>query len=243
MLRTITKSSNKKLGNCASTYRSGSVNVFKTCPSTCTFKPSNVQGSNSVDYEYLEAVKNAVPPQGVSWTYTHFEPEERLRTSPGQTCINISTESIEDATKSYLNGFPTVVVMPSDREEKVTRLKIESNSTRYLRVIRCPAEYSEITCADCGGETPLCARTDRDFVIKFTAHGSQKKTVNNRLTGSESSGGGCYGTSGPVRLQWEKTKGVVREKTDAEAVVEFAQSLPIGTKLRHHVVGDFGVDI
>lgn len=235
MLKTITKSSNKKLGGCAATYRAGVENVFSTCPNTCELKLANQRGSDSIDQTYLNALISAVPIQGVAWTYTHFPKEDIPLTGPGQTCINISTDSPQEAVESIQSGHPTVVVMPSTYTNKV-------DTYNSIRFIRCPAEYSdEITCNNCGGDVPLCARQNRDYVIKFTAHGSQAKIINQKAETTLSSGsvsGGCYGTGGPVRLQWEKTKGTT--ESDAEILTEFVSKLPVGTKLRHHVVGDLG---
>ena len=58
--------------------------------------------------------------------------------------------------------------------------------------------------------------------------------------------GGCYGTFGNVRLQWEHTKNNVKNVSSNYSVQErkdlkdFTNSLDEGTLLRHHVVGDFG---
>ena len=54
--------------------------------------------------------------------------------------------------------------------------------------------------------------------------------------------GGCYGTFGRVRLQWEHTRKFVSQSnyTEGKQILDFAKGLDIGTILRHHVVGDFG---
>lgn len=230
MLKTIKKSSNKKLGGCAATYRSGLDNVYSTCPSSCPLKPEQFQGSEQVDQTYLLALSLAVPQDGVSWTYTHFPKENIPLPSSGRTCINISTDSIREALDSFLDGYPVVVVRPSSETEKV-------DVVDGIRMVRCPAEYSNATCDTCGTNTPLCARWNRDYIIKFTAHGSQSKTIKLREDNLNLKGG-CYGNGGPVRLQWEKTKGTT--ENDAETLTRFVASLPPGTKLRHHVVGDIG---
>lgn len=226
MLKTISKSANKKLGGCAATYRSGPDNVYSTCPSTCPLKPATNPGAQEFDEEYFQAVLQAVPENGVAWTYTHFENQALPPTEPGQTCVNMSTDSLEGALLAFQDGLPTVVVRPSSEASKV-------DIVESVRLVRCPAEYHDkITCNNCGGDIPLCARPDRNYVIKFTAHGAGAKKIN------QAEIGGCYGNGGPVRLQWEKTKGST--ENDAETVIRFARSLPPGTKLRHHVVGDFG---
>ena len=231
MLKIVAKSSNKKLGGCAATYRAGENSVYDTCPNTCNLKPESTIGSLQVDQEYLQAVLEAVPEGGVAWTYTHFWHSEIPRGYTGQTCINISTDSKEEAELVFNFDYPVVVVVPASDDAKVDRI----NDIRY---VRCPAEYnSNITCFNCGGDTPLCARQDRDYVIKFTAHGNQAKKIMMRIEGGTETGG-CYGNSGPVRLQWEKSKGTTGN--DAQVLREFVASLPFGTKLRHHVVGDLG---
>lgn len=233
MLKTIAKSSNKKLGPCAATYRAGQESVYSTCPASCSLKPPDHQGATSIDSEYVQAVLLAVPRNGVAWTYSHFPFSQLPLSGVGQTCINVSTDSPEEALAAFGAGYPTVVVRPSSETDKVDR-------QADVRFVRCPAEYQEdITCTNCGGDIPLCARPDRDYIIKFTAHGVKAKVISIRLSGAQGSpNGGCYGNGGPVRLQWEKTKGASTQ--DAARVLGFAQSLPPGTKLRHHVVGDFG---
>lgn len=232
MIKTIAVSSNKKLGGCAATYRSGTGNVYSTCPSSCPLKPSHSQGSDTLDTTYLEAVLRAVPEGGSSWTYTHFDRALLRRSTASETVINISTDSDAAALQSIRDGWPTVVVKESEKTEKV-------DVVDGVRFVRCPAEYQEnITCSNCGGDTPLCARLERDYVIKFTAHGQSQKKVSLRATGQNSESGGCYGSGGPVAIQWKKTMGPT--ENDAETLLNFVRALPVGTKLRHHVVGDLG---
>lgn len=230
MLKTIIKSSNRKLGGCAATYRAGKEEVFSTCPTTCPLKPAETAGSNRIDHLYLTALIDAVPEGGVSWTYTHFPKEQIPLTGIGQTCINISTDSYPEAISSFQSGHPTVIVRPSTETDKVDKVD-------GIRIIRCPAEYSDVTCNNCGGDIPLCARSRRNYIIKFTAHGAQAKTIQIRQENPQVNGG-CYGNGGPVRLQWEKSLGDTSK--DSDALREFVKSLPKGTKLRHHVVGDIG---
>jgi len=98
-----------------------------------------------------------------------------------------------------------------------------------------PAELAEnFSCDQCGGGRPLCARGGRDYVVVFVAHGGGA-----RLVGDDTPGG-CYGNGGPVRLAWESTR-KTGDASDGAAVVRFARSLPPGSLLRHHVVGDLGL--
>lgn len=242
MLKTIAASSNKKLGGCAATYRAGLENVYSTCPSSCILKPEEFQGAQRLDEEYLSAVLDSVPIGGVSWTYTHFPRSLLPAVNERKTCINISSDTLSDALASYVEGHPTVIVQPSN---EIAKVDVHPTILGDVRLVRCPAEYSERTCNTCGGDTPLCARHNRDYIVKFTAHGVQAKKINIRrtipiltLNTNPTPTGGCYGNTGPTRLQWEKTKGSTED--DAQRVLDFARSLPAGTKLRHHVVGDFG---
>ena len=204
-------------------------NMYSTCPNTCVLKPEGVAGSDSVDEVYFTALLDAVPKGGCSWTYTHFEPSESFRPKPGKTVVNVSADNQDQAVAYAKLGFPTVVALPSNRQSRV-------ESFDGVRFVRCPAEYNDkVTCNNCGGKTPLCARPDRDYVVKFTAHGQSAK-----LVGEEKSGG-CYGSGGPVAIHWRKTSKIVEEKSDAEVLTEFVHRLPYGTKIRHHVVGDIGI--
>lgn len=230
MLKLVDQSRNSKTGPCAVTYRSGSSNVYSTCPNSCPLKPVGNCGTDHVDQEYMEALLNAVPRGGVSWTYSHFHCSQLPLPTPGksQTVINASTDSPDAALEAVRAGYPTVIAVPEDQDAKVDVIE-------GVKFVRCPAEYQNLTCRDCGRGKPLCARADRDYVIKFTAHGAQKKKV-----GSEQAGG-CYGNGGMVRIQWASAMKAVQEKSDVELLKEWVRKLPYGTFVRHHVVGDVGV--
>ena len=76
--------------------------------------------------------------------------------------------------------------------------------------------------------------TNLDY-FKYFRYGSKKK-----LVGDEEQGG-CYGTYGRVRLQWEHTrKNVSENHSDKKTLLQFLQQLPYGTNIRHHIVGDVG---
>lgn len=228
MLKTVTKSANKKLGGCAATYRSGNESVYSTCPSTCSLMPAGNSGSTEVDQEYLEALVNAVPDEGVSWTYSHFDKALLPKPGFGTTVINFSADTYEEAIEAIKEGYPTVVAVPADRTDKVETIS-------GVRFVRCPAEYNDrVTCRNCGGNEPLCARPVRDFVVKFTAHGSQAKKVGTEVQG------GCYGSGGMVAIQWKGTMKAEQEISDAAKLTAWVKTLPKGTFVRHHVVGDIG---
>jgi hypothetical protein len=129
----------------------------------------------------------------------------------------------------HLRGFPTVVAVPKGQDAKVERVG-------GVKFVRCPAEYrEEANCSNCGGSrAPLCARGSREYVIKFTAHGNQHKKVG----GSEQ--GGCYGSGGPVAIQWRNTMTATQELSDIDKLESWVRTLPAGSMIRHHVVGDLG---
>lgn len=203
--------------------------MYGSCPNTCPLKPTSGVGSSVPDTEYLSALVDAVPKNGRSWTYTHFPRSAIPITKPGQTCINVSCDTYEDASRSVAEGYPTVVAVPKDQDSKV-------DTVNGVKFVRCPAEYlEEVTCSSCGGDTPLCARHDRDYVVKFTAHGNQHKKV-----GSVDAGG-CYGSSGPVAIQWRNTVKKAQEISDTQVLRDWVTTLPEGSLVRHHVVGDIGL--
>jgi hypothetical protein len=61
-----------------------------------------------------------------------------------------------------------------------------------------------------------------------------------KKAGSETEDGGCYATSGNVKLHWEATANGAEAGKDEIQLLKFAQELPYGTVLRHHIAGDFG---
>jgi hypothetical protein len=227
MLKTIKHSANKKTGPIAVTYRAGGHNVFATCPATCALNPQGEHAADLIDAEYLAALRLAVPRNGQAWTYSHFPAELLPVPAPGETVINASCDTMPDALAALAIGRPAVVAAPAGTVWPYT--------LEGVRFVQCPAELAEnFDCAQCGGGRPLCARADRDYVIVFVAHGSGA-----RLVGDDQAGG-CYGNTGPVRLAWEKTK-TGGHQADAAELTRFARSLPPGSLLRHHVVGDLGL--
>jgi hypothetical protein len=227
MLKTVQVSSNKKTGPIAVTYRSGNSDIFGTCPKTCGLLPKGRQGAAEIDTEYMRAVQESVPRGGKAWTYSHFDAESLPYPEEGKTVINASCDSMDSAVRAHSMGRPAVYAAPVGTEWAGG---VEHKGVKF---VRCPAELSdEFTCHDCGNGSPLCARGNRDYVVVFVAHGPSKKRVG---TGE----GGCYGSSGPVAIQWHKTR-ETGAPNDGEALRAFARSLPRGSLLRHHVVGDMG---
>jgi hypothetical protein len=171
-------------------------------------------------------LRHAVPRKGQAWTYSHFPAELLPAPAPGETVINASCDTIPQALAAVAAGRPAVVAAPSGTVWPYT--------LDGVRFVQCPAELAEnFSCAQCGNGRPLCARGDRNYVIVFVAHGSGA-----RLVGDDAPGG-CYGNGGPVRLAWESTK-KTGAQDDGAALAAFARSLPPGSLLRHHIVGDLG---
>ena len=248
MLKVVKKSQALKTTDCAVTYRSGDDDVFGTCPKHCALNPNSTMSTNRIDWDYLDAVLDAKVQGGRSWTYSHFKFEDislkqnrnfhfnylyRIRDSKQHTTVNRSTDNVNDAVAVHNKGYPTTVTL-SDKNVRKHFVHKE------IKFVRCPSEYNKkVGCINCD----LCARKDRNFVIVFHAHGSKKDLVGNEEQG------GCYGTFGRVRLQWEHTrknvsqlqqKIVSQSQQDINTLNNFVQELPYGTVLRHHIVGDIG---
>lgn len=224
MLKTVAVSSNKKTGPIAVTYRAGGRETYGTCPKTCGLIPDASAGADAIDREYLAAVLDSVPRNGIAWTYSHFPAADIPVAGPGQTVINASCDTVDQALAAVSIGRPAVLVSLA-HDGVVVR--------DGVRFIRCPAELSEgFTCMQCGNGQPLCAQGKRDYVVVFVAHGTAKKKVG---TGC----GGCYAAQGPTAIQWHNTR-KNGAADDAAALRAFAKSLPPGSMLRHHVAGDIG---
>ncbi len=228
-------SANTKTGPVATSYRAGDA-MFGTCPTTCALRPTDATSAKSVDYSYFDALLAAVPRDGLAFTYTHFRPRlwfarwfKRMAARLPTTVVNASHDTERAAARALQNGIPSVVAVPFNPEPPKTWRK------HGARFVRCPAEYSAITCASCGGGKPLCARPWRDYVIAFFAHGAARKRV-----GTDQSGG-CYASGGNVALHWRKLSLKPRED-DAARLSAFVETLPRGSVMRHHIAGDIGLD-
>ena len=85
--------------------------------------------------------------------------------------VNASCETIDKVKRAHSHGIPTALLIRSGGEHW-TMKRVEGE-----RVVRCPAEYSDVQCKTCGGaQGPLCSRgVERRFVVGFTTHGTRKK--------------------------------------------------------------------
>jgi len=231
MLKTVETSRAQKTKGLAVTYRAGEKEKFGTCPSTCELNPSGC-GASKIDLEYLDALSNAVPVKGISFTYSHFPPLLWIKKlKPGKTVINYSAKAVGMASRYIKQKIPTVVTVAPEFWAGKKSVDIEG-----VKIVRCPAEYlKSFGCQNCGNGDPLCARLARDYVVGFTAHGVHKKKAAN-----PDDPGGCYASGGHVLLHWESTASQAQDESDADKVTRFAKSLPPRAILRHHIAGDFG---
>jgi len=231
MLRTVENSRAKKTKGIAVTYRAGSGEKYATCPSDCKMNCSG-KGAIEIDWKYLDALLDAVPTKGIAFTYTHFHWSLWFQNHwEGKTVINYSTEYLENANIA-VNYVPTVVVVP----ETFWHGR-KTAAPHGKTIVRCPAEYRDISCAQCGNGDPLCARRDRNYMIGFTAHGPNKKKAADLETR-----GGCYADAGNCRIWWDDTANGQQDETDGEKLLRFAKSLPPRSIIRHHVAGDIGAE-
>ena len=234
MLKTVLNSGADKTQGLAVTYRSGGYNQFGTCPTTCSLNPLKDNKIEKLDTEYLETIVNTIPKKGISFTYTHFNLDklenlkliEDIKYNKKKATINRSADTIEQALEYYNNDYDTVVVLPYTE-------KPDKHFTKDgVKFVRCIAEYNKkINCSNCN----LCADKQRKFVVVFYAHGSKKKKI-----GLEK--GGCYGANGRTNIHWIATQKQEQIESDVKRLKSFIKSLPHGKKLRHHIVGDIGLD-
>lgn len=236
MLRTVEKSRAKKTKGLAVTYRAGRGDKFGTCPPSCALNDSG-KGAKEIDWQYFDALLNAVPRKGVSFTYTHFDwGLWQGKNEKGKTVVNYSADNLPDAINAACY-VPTVTVVSEKKWQgnKCFRVKRDDIPDENRTVVRCPAEYRDISCAQCGDGEPFCARLNRQFIIGFTAHGPNK-----RKAADNTAQGGCYAAQGNCRIWWQDTAQGEQSETDGEKLKRFVSGLPPRSVIRHHVAGDIG---
>lgn len=116
------------------------------------------------------------------FTYTHKNPtaadngKHIAEANKNGFTINLSSNNAAQADTYLALGIaPVVTLMPGDMPQDWKH----SETPGGQRIVRCPAEYrDEVSCSNCGGAGgALCSRSDRNYVIGFTAHGTAKKRV------------------------------------------------------------------
>ena len=231
----VNVSGNKKIGPCATTYRAGSGNPFGTCPNSCELMPDTASGSGEIDRAYEDQLRKSKPKNGKAFTYTHFPPEQWSEpNSEKKTVFNYSAKTLEDAVRHTKNGTASVTVVPDTFWNNSNVAKVNG-----VRFVRCLQEYNKtVTCQNCGKGSPLCARSNRDYVVTFTAHGASKKKASD-----SDIKGGCYGNGGRVRLHWNRISNEFGQKeTDADKLKAWFKGINHNAIVRYHVVGDLGRD-
>lgn len=106
------------------------------------------------------------------FTYTHHKLNSHNITMIGKMndkgfTVNHSADTVQGAVsifKGWRQHMPVVTLLPIDAPNVQT--------VEGVKVVACPAEKStKVNCANCG----LCADKERDYIIGFRAHGTQKK--------------------------------------------------------------------
>ena len=242
MLKTVKNSTANKTAGLAVTYRAGKANNFGTCPADCKLNDSG-RGckSDQIDFEYLDAVLDAKPRRGESFTYSHFHPLYWAhKLAPNKTTINYSADNLAEAVAICANKIaPVVTVVKKSFWKNGKHATIERDDIPApVKIVRCPAEYLEnLGCVNCGGKDgPLCARLNRDFIVGFTGHGNKKKKIENGERG------GCYAAGGNVALHWTATASQQQQETDGDKLRAFVKTLSPRAIIRHHVAGDIGAE-
>jgi hypothetical protein len=226
----------KKTAGLGVTYRAAARSMWATCPDSCALKPEQT-GTALIDRPYEAAVRAAVPKAGVSFCFTHFRPDLwAVPNGPGRTVFNFSAGSLGEALEYQARGVAAVAVVPFTFWEGSSSNKLVREGSR--RGVRCLDELTGCGCLGCGGGRPLCARPERDYAIMFTAHGVRKA-----LASDATRAGGCYGELGRTGIQQRRLSRRVGDvEPDNERIVRFAKCLRPRSILRHHIVGDFGLD-
>tara|TARA_R100001480_G_scaffold129431_1_gene126989 strand:+ start:61 stop:642 length:582 start_codon:yes stop_codon:yes gene_type:complete len=189
----------------------------------------------AIDYDYLDAIYNSVPRGGFAFTFSHFNPilwfKDYFPPKKFAT-INYSADIWKDVLYFFKKcSIPTVLTVAQNFWGGSKSIERDG-----VRVVRCPEEYNPaVSCVNCGGEKgPLCARSERNYIIGFTAHGGSKNKIN------RGERGGCYANGGNVNIHWERLSQKQQDKTDAEILREFVKTIPPRRILRHHIAGDIG---
>jgi hypothetical protein len=124
---------------------------------------------DAIDMDDAAFLLGAAHDSDAAWTYTHKPNlvDVRLLNDRTPVTVNVSANDIPTVARCLETRIPVVCLIP-------TKEKIHYTEHGH-RIVRCPAEDSDITCMTCGNGRPLCSRKNRDYAIGFYPHGSGKK--------------------------------------------------------------------
>lgn len=136
------------------------------------------QNDGAIDRVALEQLVTANDGRR-GFTYTHHSlvsRENRAAIADANLrgfTVNVSHDSLEHLDRGVADVLPSVVVLPKlengQRETKVVY------SPAGRRVVVCPAQWRDTSCAEC----KLCQRADRNYAIGFRAHGAANRKASN----------------------------------------------------------------
>lgn len=119
------------------------------------------------------------------FTYTHHDPSRghnaRIirEANDGGFVVNLSADNLTEADAlANLDIGPVVTLLP-EGQTKNTR------TPGGRKVVVCFAVTRDgVSCSNCAGGSPLCALTDRKFIVGFPAHGSTRHKASAIAEGS-----------------------------------------------------------
>lgn len=135
----------------------------------------DLPGIENIDEGQLAELSAAFVPFKV-FTYTHkYSPSDIdiiKKYNKSNFTINLSSNNLQHADLLMKTGLPVTTLL--DKNETRKSFKTKNNNL----VVTCPATIGDkIQCISCGNGNPLCARSDRKYIIGFPAHGSAKNIV------------------------------------------------------------------
>lgn len=138
----------------------------------------DLPGSDDViDRELLDQLVKANKNRR-GFTYTHYPMTSQHNLDCVQSAnqegftVNLSANTLQEADQLLdSTGLPVVVLMSLSTEWANGKSCL---TPQGRTVVRCPVEYRDTSCMDCG----MCAHNDREFVVGFTVHGSKKRQAN-----------------------------------------------------------------
>lgn len=110
-----------------------------------------------------------------AWGYTHYAPIKKnidtLREISKYISLNLSANNLREADKYKDMGFDVTVLCHSKTPNFTFK------TPNGVKVVMCPAQSKKVkNCASCTSHL-LCHQKNRDYIIGFYSHGSQKKIV------------------------------------------------------------------